>query len=102
MRASVRFQSGESSAKDIAAQQHSGSRKAPLPTKETGTSGQAPHDAPANEPASGTRLPDSEQQAMKSEESGSSNYMAANEDKLDGKITSNTPFRAAPEEKKVG
>lgn len=95
-----------SSTKDIAGQQHSGSRSAPKPTKETGTSTQAPHDSPGrSEPPEGSPLPDSHQQTAPEQEDGepgSKKYMADTEDTQGGELKSNSPFRAAPLEKNIG
>lgn len=99
-RASARLYS---STKDIAEGQHTGSRKAPEPTKKTGTSTQAPHDAPASElKTAHQQMPASQTQDLPSEETGTKNYMASNEDTQNGEIKSGTPFRPAPVEKKVG
>ncbi|CCG81144.1 protein of unknown function [Taphrina deformans PYCC 5710] len=95
----------ESSAKEIADQQHSGSRSAPRPTEETGTSTQAPHDRPGSSPPKQNELSESHQQRGPEQEDGepgSSSPMAHTEDKQGGELKSNSPFRAAPEEKKVG
>lgn len=94
-----------SSVKDIADQQHSGSRSAPKPTKSTGTSTQAPNDPPGNTPPAQEELPETQQQKAPEQEdgeAGSSNYMAHNEDTQGGEIKSSSPFRAAPIENKVG
>ena len=97
----IRTYANAPSAEDIAAQQHTGSRKAPQPT-ETGTSTQRPNDAPKSNAPSGQRLPDDQQQAIHAEETGSKSYMADTKDDLNGEIKSSTPFRAAPIDKKVG
>lgn len=102
---SLRFSRPYSSTEDIAAQQHSGSRSAPKPTAETGTSGQAPDDAPASEPPQGKPLAESHQQKnppQEDGEAGSPNYMSKTEDNQGGEIKSNSPFRAAPLHKKAG
>ncbi|ORY84888.1 hypothetical protein BCR37DRAFT_254008 [Protomyces lactucae-debilis] len=96
----VSLKTSETSVEDIQAQQHSGSRKAPEPTQETGTSTQAPHDAPASTPPGGQQFP-KQPEFVGSSEPGRDHPMATNEDGS-GEIKSNSPFRAAPLEKSVG
>lgn len=94
-----------SSTKDIQDQQHSGSRKAPQPTRETGTSTQASNDSAKDEPPEGSLLPDLHQQTAPEQEDGqpgAKQYMSDTEDTQGGELKSNSPFRAAPLEKSVG
>ncbi|BFZ58519.1 hypothetical protein PYCC9005_005582 [Savitreella phatthalungensis] len=97
--AAVRF---NSSVNDIAAAQHTGSRKAPEPTTETGTSTQRPTDTAKTNPPGGQRVPNADQQKQPETERGAEGPMAKTHDDPNAELKSNTPFRAAPIEKSAG
>lgn len=97
-----RAYANEPSAKDIADQQHSGSRSTPRPTEATKTSTQRANDPPQTRPPGGQDLPKSQQQSVPEDEPGSKKFMAETKDDPNASLKGNTPFRAAPLEKSAG
>ena len=98
----IRAYASEPSAKEIAEQQHSGSRSTPRPTEATKTSTQRPNDPPQGRPPQGQALPESQQQKVAEDEPGSKRPMAETHDDPSAELKGNTPFRAAPIEKSAG